>query len=197
MSKSNFGIMVDNETLGVDPKSIVLQTAMVAFDLDDGLRLSDGFDLDLKYNLPVDAQQRMMRTIDMTTLSWWLKQSDEARNRVNTFEYGDTERLRKLLVAMNEFVAFRRQYCIESGGRFEIWSRGSMDMNQLDSLFRWFNIRPEWKYNEVMDLRTAMNIHGVDNVEPRKDHIAHDCLSDCYYQIKCYRAILQTRGDIE
>lgn len=197
MTKSNFGLMVDNETLGTDPDSIVLQTAMVSFDLDEGIRLEDGFDTDLKYNLEVDAQQRIGRTVDMKTISWWLSQDKQAQMRVNTFAYGTIEQLKKRLLDMNAYIRFRAAYARDSGGHFEIWSRGSMDMNQLESLFSYFDIKPAWKYNEVMDLRSVMNIYGIHGVTPDKGHIKHDCLSDCVYQIKCYRAVLRARGDIE
>ena len=71
-------IMVDLETLGTAPGSVILSIGAVRFDVEKGL-------LDEFYvNIDVESSQRLGLTIDGDTVMWWLKQSDAARAKCRT-----------------------------------------------------------------------------------------------------------------
>lgn len=70
-------IMVDLETLGTAPGSVILSIGAVRFDVEEGL-------LDEFYvNIDVESSQRLGLTIDGATVMWWMKQSDAARAKLS------------------------------------------------------------------------------------------------------------------
>ena len=58
-------LMLDMETLGTAPRSVITEIAVV--DIDDPQRF-------FFHNLDIDAQLAMGRTVDGATLRWWMAQ---------------------------------------------------------------------------------------------------------------------------
>jgi DNA polymerase III epsilon subunit-like protein len=63
--------MVDIETLGTKPSSTILSIGAVFFDIETG-------ELGERFYMNIDPKQD--RSIDPSTVMWWMVQSSEARN---------------------------------------------------------------------------------------------------------------------
>lgn len=66
-------IMLDLETLSVEPTALILSIGAVKFDLDK-------YELGTEFYLTVEPVFWPGLTVDSGTLQWWLRQSEEARN---------------------------------------------------------------------------------------------------------------------
>lgn len=68
--------MVDLETLGTNPKSVILSIGAVSFDPDDD---REDFSNTFYVNVDPKSCQKFGLTVDVSTVMWWLKQSKEAQ----------------------------------------------------------------------------------------------------------------------
>lgn len=66
--------MVDLETLSNTPNAVVAQYAIAKFDIVTGEISST-----VQENICLETEQKNGFEIDASTVSWWLKQSEEAR----------------------------------------------------------------------------------------------------------------------
>ncbi len=62
--------MIDIETLGTEPGSVVLSVGAVKFDPFNNIEPNNG----KHWMLDVDAQTNVGRLVDESTLAWWGKQ---------------------------------------------------------------------------------------------------------------------------
>lgn len=159
-------MMLDLETLGTKPGSVILSIGACTFGTPARRTFHAYLDL--------DSQVRRGMTIDPDTLMWWLKQSEQARAAQ------DTPRDQP----GNVLPAFADWCTSVSGGAFTIWGHGSnFDLPLIEELYRRYAVKWPWKYNAVRDTRTVfalvgkkMGDFGTPNV------LAHDALQDAVYQ---------------
>lgn len=200
---SRIGLMLDIETLGIASDAVVIEIAMVPFDLYDEDRFADHVGEFREY-LPVDPQIAAGSTVSASTLAWWMgsdQVSDRARIRMSKRLEGDTPMLAKVL----ERAAFnmRSWRKAANGDGFELWAKGpQFDVVILERLLNTAGIHIPYKYNEVRDLRTLIKEADLDLelVTKPKDFIAHSALSDCRFQIASYyaaRTKLGTHGGVQ
>ncbi len=156
--------MIDIETLGTGPRSIVLSIGAVNF--------SDQGPLDQGIFLPLDIDQQIAMGCDGTqsTLLWWMEQSEEARRKSFC---KDRLHLPDAYGHLKRYVADVQQF----------WAKGpQFDMVTLENVFK--GAPPLWKYNTVRDMRTLQSECGLDGwAPPRWEGVAHDPCSDCMFQI--------------
>jgi hypothetical protein len=160
-------VMLDIETLGIKPDSVILTLGAVKFDPYVPDKISDG----LYLRVDVDEQITQGRDVDDETVEWWGKQSDHIReealgddNRVSVTEL--IRQLNKFLVAVDE-----------------IWCQGpSFDIVILENLYRQYQTPHNWKYFQIRDSRTLFQVHG----DPRDRNAAglHNALEDCISQAR-------------
>lgn len=154
-------VMIDLETLDVEPTAVVLSMGAVKFDPITG-KLGDT----LFYRVDVDEQLALSRTTSDKTMDWWAKQSPEAQE--SAFSPDDRHPLGFVLTQLHRFV----------WGSDRVWSQGSMDIDILKHMFRSEKMNLPWAYWQVMDSRTifdAIDGHVVKGTP-------HDALSDAIGQ---------------
>lgn len=163
------GVMLDLETLGTKPGSIILSI---------GACTMDGR---FTYHqlLKLDEQVNRGMTLDPSTVLWWMAQSDAARE-------AQTETKRPVSNRMHPSAALSafKLWFAEHGGNGEIWGHGSnFDIPLIEALFRAFDITHPWKYNAVRDTRTVFALVGKKMGDfGTPNPLAHDALSDAIYQ---------------
>lgn len=160
-------IMIDTETLGTTPDSVVLSIGIVAFNRTD---------TQARAHFHLDPASQKDRRIDPDTVRWWMQQSAEAR-KIFAVEQYDT------LDAAENYLAM----LMESND--EIWANDpDFDLTLLRSLFpktKW----PFWKYRSVRTMKALAGKEFLMNI-PEAKFTAHNAIDDAIEQARVVRIIL-------
>jgi hypothetical protein len=159
-----FDIMIDIESLGVTPGSVILNIGAVEFD-----PVSGQFGNDFYVALDIEESQRHCGcTIAASTIKWWMVQSEAAR--VASFGNDDSTSPAAALYMLHSFVKKRK-----------VWSHGpAMDVVLLEWMYRKIGIEIPWKYGDVRCTRTIYDIAGVTINRSNGTH--HNALDDAKAQ---------------
>lgn len=170
-------LMIDIEALGLQEDTVVLSIGI--FNMDSDVRA---------IIIPsLEEQERTGRTINVSTVQWWMEQSEEAKRvfSQNPFNGG---RLSCAAAAetLMDFIDMAD----------EIWANGvDYDFKILSHFVRQYAPERKWPYWQQMDYRTIKSMF-----KGRFDHttvergVAHDALADAVYQGECLKRILATLG---
>lgn len=174
-------VMIDTETLGRTPGSVVRSVAAVEFDPRTGetgrqkvwkIDLADS----IRYGFKVEA----------STLKWWMMQSDEARR---DFVEGAETPLEDFF---EEFMEFLDDTDEEKD--FTLWClQLDFDVAMLRSMYSWYNLNVyrcdeevlPWNFRKVRDVRPYMDALDSAGLLPPKVADRHTPLADCLAQINC------------
>ena len=135
-------LMLDIETLGSAPDSIILTVAACAFD-----PFSKTIYDEHKMYQRVDTDSQEGRTIDDLTMQWWAQQesaaTEEAFNEEGRVPFRDMlEELKDLM--------WRAE---------RIWANGiAFDMTIIEHAFKSEGMPIPWQYYKVMDARTVFKM---------------------------------------
>ena len=160
--------MIDVETLSKRVDATILSIAAVRFDPRGGVRV-DIPDEDIfttKINLNQD------RHIDPDTLTWWLGQSEAARDEV----FGGISTLRVSLSNLSKFLLDYNR------GDLKVWAQGanSFDIPILEHAYTQVGFSVPWKYYNVRDTRTVYDLAGDNRRLADVSHVAwKDAAQQC------------------
>lgn len=178
-------VMIDTETLGRAPGSVVRSVAAVEFDPRTGetgrqkvwkIDLADS----IRYGFKVEA----------STLKWWMMQSDEARRE---FVEGAETPLEDFLEDFMQFIA-----ATDEGNDFTLWClQLDFDVAMLRSMYSWYNLNVHgcdeevlpWDFRKVRDVRPYMDALDSAGLLPPKVADRHTPLADCMAQINCVHLV--------
>jgi hypothetical protein len=178
-------VMIDTETLGRTPGSVVRSVAAVEFDPKTGetgrqkvwkIDLADS----IRYGFKVEA----------STLKWWMMQSDEARR---DFVEGAETPLEDFLEDFMQFIA-----ATDEGNDFTLWClQLDFDVAMLRSMYSWYNLNVyrcdeevlPWNFRKVRDVRPYMDALDSAGLLPPKVADRHTPLADCLAQINCVHLV--------
>ena len=161
--------MIDIETLGTMPNSVIMSVGGVKFDPFTNNEPFDG----KHWRLDVDAQTSKGRLVDDNTLEWWAKQEESIREKAFADE-GRTA-IEPFMKELNAWLT----------GCEVIWCQGpQFDMVILEDFYRDFGHHRNWFYWQVSDCRTLFKMMPVD---PRKaiQEDLHDAQADAHWQAVC------------
>lgn len=141
-------IMVDLETFGVTPGSVVASIGAVVFDPIEGT-VGERF-----YGVIDRASAEAAGLVaDAKTLEWWSQQSAEAQAAL-------TDNPSPLTQVLQVFARWWTEQVGDSEGRF--WCQGpSFDLSLLEAAYRLIGERTPWKYNAGRDTRTIYELSGI------------------------------------
>jgi len=163
--------MIDLETLGVEPNSVVMTLGAIKFD-----PFSDAephTPLYLRGDVEEQSEQ-YGRSIDDNTLAWWSRQSQSIQDEA----FGEHQDR----VSVQEMLRHLNKWCV---GLDYIWCQGpTFDFVILQDLYKNAQKPAPWNYWQIRDSRTLFSMMPQD---PRKaiQEELHNALADCYYQAKC------------
>lgn len=181
MTVPRVDMILDLETLGKEPGAVVLQVGVIAFSYPACEVI-----LPCEVNIDIGSSLLAGMTIDKATLDWWRDQQDEAR--VSVFR-GPSEAI-TLDAAAGKFMDFwERAGCTE---KTRLWVRGA-DFDPpiwAEALKRGGVKRAPWRYSHVRDIRTALELMGVDRNSVARQGVAHTALSDAGHDLCCLRMAL-------
>ena len=156
-------VMVDIETLGIEPGSAILSIGAVRFGI-------DGLGEELYHEISLKSCQEAGLEIDADTLEWWLDQDDAV---AGVLTGGDP---------LGEILArFRLWYHAHDFD--EIWAKSpSFDCEQLEVAFDAVGLTEPWQFRDERDVRTLQSLPCAVEIEMDGDE--HDALDDAKYQAR-------------
>lgn len=170
-------VMVDIETLGVRPGSVIASIGALQFDPYTGATKNA-----LHWAISVEDCQKNGLTLDASTCKWWMQQGNEAR----ALTFGGTLTLYDTL---QSFAAY-----ISSAKPDRIWSKGpQFDMVILESAYRALGMAAPWHYRAPCCMRTVVALANI-NASEYATGSAHNALDDCRAQVKALSAAYSSLG---
>ena len=159
-------IMLDVETTGNIANTAIIQLSMVRFDEDGNAGDS------LHINIDAEEQYKLGAQYTQSTLDWWQQTNPQL------FESITTTNVHSVNEALDIIDAFVTPYDY-------IWCHATFDMPILDNLYHLAGRRRPYKYTNVRDIRTIVELSKINlssyNWAKEK---THDSLDDCMFQIK-------------
>lgn len=171
-------IMIDLETLGTSPTSVILQIGVAVFD-----HKARTLDVDASFSLKPDIDEQFVagRTIDAGTLKWWSDQSPAARKEAfDEPSFG-------MFVTAKQFAA-----SVEAIHPAEVWAHGAaFDLAIMRHFLGQTKTAMPWDFHIERDTRTLYALAkslGVkwNTAEPS---LAHTALSDAFAQAKTVNSV--------
>lgn len=164
-------VMVDIETLGLEPGCAILSIGAVRFD-------ADGVGDEFYQSVDLQSCQDAGLTIDAGTLDWWLGQ-DDAITGVLTGGLN----LDATLVGFTEFYGLAE----------EIWANSpSFDCEILEAAYAAVGREEPWGFRDERCVRTLRSLPGAVDVE--MDGEEHHALDDAKQQARSVAATLRELG---
>lgn len=157
---------LDIETLGIESTSVILSVGMSYVADTEPKSYQDILDNSIFVKLNAKEQIVNGRVVDKSTVEWWNKQCDFAKERSYYPNKSD--------LSVNEGISILQKWVNERAKKGDLcWIRGSLDQMCIDSLFRKLNAEPLFPYNAYRDVRTAIDLlypetakNGYVDVDP-------------------------------
>lgn len=180
-------VMLDLETLGTRSSAVIIQMSLIPFDRSTGI-LGPTF-------VAFPAQQEQLdlgRTVDASTISFWLSQTKVAQDRVNR-----PHSVLRGLYILSRLQAFLNKYMANEYG---VWSHKEFDYPIISSYASDLGIPKLFHYRSPRDLRTLSDTYQYVTGEPLGltfTGVQHDAMDDCLHQIKLVVHAFNTIGSSE
>lgn len=170
--------MIDIESLGTKPGSVVLAVAAVVFN-----PYSNETGEDFYVNIDRTSAEEHGLKVDRATELWWAKQDQSARDALLV----SPKPLPKALMLLRKLII--------KEGCTRIWCQGAnFDAVLLEACFQAAGIEVPWSYYNVRDTRTAYELAALDHRVIKRAGTHHKAIDDCYHQIKCVQLAIKTMG---
>jgi hypothetical protein len=174
-------LQIDIETAANSPRSYVLTVGLLLFD-----PLGDGSE-DKGWHFGVPASMNKGRELNVETLIWWMKQSEEARNNswVAPQSYAEFNGQRVSLPPGN-----LQQILRETTTQAEhIWANDpDFDCTIMRDFFTTNGWDYRWPFGKHRSMRTLKALYEIPQID---NALAHDALADCRYQAAQVRTVFQ------
>ena len=158
-------IMVDIETLSLQPNAVILSIAAVPFSLNNYCTHHTFFYQE------VSTRSQPSRHIDVETLQFHLELMQH-NGVTNLLDPPDGSSLHAALISLGGFLK-----------RFDhvtLWSRGNFDFTILEHAFKSLLIPLPWKHWQLSDQRTVTKFAAVK----KHNKTTHNAYNDCVDQIE-------------
>ena len=166
-------IMLDLETLGTKPGSVILSIGAVLFDPKTG-ELGETF-----YSV-ISTKDSLSYglTVDPNTQAWWNTQSTEAKAVLTEAQAPEAK---PLMTVLNDFKEWVQSNTVEKANRM-VWGNGaSFDVPLLQAAYEATALVPPWNYWGSMCYRTIKNLNK-NTPAPKREGTHHNALDDAIYQ---------------
>lgn len=172
-------MILDLETLGTEPGSVVLQVGAIAFNSYTRVELAR-----FERNIDIGSQLLVGLTVDPKTLHWWGQQSREAQASV--FAPGVS-----ISAAVRDFMLFWGACGCTDQSR--IWARGTdFDPTIWAAAMTAAETVVPWQHHLARDVRTLLEDRGVDREAIMRRGIRHRAVADAEHDLDCMRAAQRT-----
>lgn len=167
-------VMLDIETFGTLPGSVIRSIGAVTFDLAG--KVGETFYVNIDKQSCLDAGL----VVDPKTEEWWSQQSPAARQSLEV----DPKPLHTALLNF-------RTWFLARNAPF-VWSQGAnFDPPLLEAAYVASGIGLPWKFFNVRDTRTVYDLFGFDTRDIARKRIHHNALDDTLHQVELVAAALR------
>lgn len=164
-------VMLDIETFGVRPWSVIRSIGAVSFDLRTGDVTSEFYQ-----NIDEKSCEEAGLVAEKKVKDWWARQSEDAQKAF----LHDQVPLADGLMAFSEWF-------IKTGAQV-VWCQGTaFDIPIMTTAYEFVGNTPPWNFRKVRDTRTAYHVLGFDPDSVPRDGVYHSAVDDCKHQVKCLR----------
>lgn len=166
--------MIDLETLGVTPHSVITSIAVVQFDI-----LTGSISREFFGNIDIQTSLDLGFTINGDTLEWWFSQP----NRLEMFR--NKQPIKKILKDLEEFlIGYNTKKEEQTKKRTYVWGNGSsFDLGILASAFTRCDMNIPWLFYNERDVRTLVSLIPEVKKNMVNNGTPHNALDDCKFQI--------------
>jgi hypothetical protein len=165
-------IMIDIETLGTSPTSVISTIGAMKFNRKDRLKPMEEMKSFYR-RIDSDSCSSKGMTTDEDTVRWWQNQDEKSRDEI----YDPSARV-TIEQALQELTDF-----IGNNNSTFIWAQGPhFDCTILENAYKMCNLTLPWKFWNVRDCRTILDISNV-RLKDISGEYPHHSLYDCYKQI--------------
>lgn len=171
-TNTNIDIMIDIETLGTSSNAVIATIGAMKFNRRD--RLKPFEEMNSFYRrINTESCSSLGMEISEETVKWWETQDEKSRDEI----YNPSNRV-SIQEALQELSNFIGNYPFTF-----IWAQGPhFDCTILENAYRKCNIPLPWKFWNVRDCRTILDISSV-RLKDVQGEYPHHSLYDCYKQI--------------
>ncbi len=167
-------IMLDLETLGNKPGCIILSIGACEFDMQTG-EIGKTF----YTNIDTEDSEKHGLKFNASTVMWWLRQSQEARDALSLTILSLTD-------VLNLFESWLGDI---NSKNMQIWANSpSFDCAILSAAYKAIGREQPWLYWQERCVRT-LTAFAPEIKKRIVNDLAHDALSDCIYQVRYCSAI--------
>ena len=167
-------LMVDIETLGTTPNSIIVSIAAVKFNFKN-----DEME-EFLINCDAKSSKKYGMIAEKETLEWWAEQPKEVRSAwlSNSILIDDA------LEALNDFIGTDWKNVVW-------WCNGAnFDYPLLEWTYKATGRPVPWKYWNLRDVRTVFSIFDLDFKKFPRVGSYHNAIDDCKTQIAALKSVL-------
>jgi len=169
-------IMVDIETLGTKPNTVILSIGAVY--ISPELLVSHEF-----YRIIERKQSQADRHIDIDTLEWWMQ-----KENIDKYPKTDTQSpfLSEALYQFNVWFEKVSSTNNITANSIEFWAKGTdFDFTILRNAYEGRGLKIPWVYNTMRDLRTVLKRTPKTAYTPKEDNPElHNALGDAKFQAR-------------
>lgn len=159
-------VMIDFETLGNGKNAAVCQVGACFFNRDTGEIIST-----FKRNIDARSAVKSGAELDADTVYWWLSQCREA---IDSISEGPLHEITATFAELNNYLEPAEA----------IWSHATFDFVILSETIKRLGLKPKYSYRAARDIRTLLDLSGVDYKDFQREGVHHDGLSDAIHQVK-------------
>lgn len=159
-------MMIDIETMGTGNNAVMIQLAGVFFNRDTG-ETGDEFCM----GIDVNSCLEWGFTTDQATIDWWAKQDQNILRHIQ-------ETANRVDYVIPRFYDFYKN----TTGDIKIWSHATFDFVIVQNYLA--KIGKKMVHKNARDIRTLVDLSGIDLERYDWKDKTHDALDDCKFQIK-------------
>jgi hypothetical protein len=159
-------LMLDLETFGVSPNSIIVQLGACYFNRETG-EIGKTF----CENIDTPSAQGYGLTIDASTINWWLSQSKNAQESILK------EPRTNIKIVLEQF----QEFAIDAT---QVWSHATFDFVILLNAYNKVGLKFPFHYRAPRDIRTLTDLANIDPKSYKMQGLEHNALEDCKHQVK-------------
>ena len=164
--------MLDLETLGTSPNSVIVQVGLCAFNFQN-----EETDPGIEVNIDIQKSLDLGFQVDGSTLEWWFGQSDEAMKSI----------IQMPRYSPGKAILIVQQY-LKRLGIERVWSHATFDAPILLNYFRQTGMQCPIHYRGFRDIRTLVGLAGFNRSDwirffEQNKGVKHTALADCKTQI--------------
>lgn len=183
-------VMIDIETLSTCLNAVIIEISAVEFNKDSG-------DIGEIFHKKISSGSWMKqnRDINVSTIKWWMSQSEEARENFCSDKDSCFD-LESALYLLSKFINECDNYFYDGKNdkrSVTVWGNGSIfDIGILQHAYETAGIQVPWKFWAVNDVRTIVALNPSVKYNSKFNGTQHCSTDDCLHEIKYLVDTLRT-----